>query len=102
MYQFSQNSYRNLFARICTSASNSPRALCMSTVFVVDPCQSRDRPVPARAAGSERNIPLSGGVGNGANGLSTHTSQNLHAVLNKLITKLYTVHFTINVNSDTH
>jgi hypothetical protein len=53
MYQYSQNSYRNLCARLCTDASKSPRALCMSTVFVVDPCQSRDRPVPARVAGSE-------------------------------------------------
>jgi hypothetical protein len=28
----------------------------MSTVFVVDPCQSRDRPIPALVAGSERNL----------------------------------------------
>jgi hypothetical protein len=56
MYQCSQHSYRNSFARIFRGASKSPRALCMSTVFGVDPCQSRDRPVPARVVGSQRNI----------------------------------------------
>jgi hypothetical protein len=51
MYKFSQNSYQNFFERICTGNSKS-RALCMLTVFVVYPCQSRDRPVPAPVAGS--------------------------------------------------